>query len=72
MGTAEIAKNKVFCHDCKKEIKIKGKAIENGVMAVYESGDGKLKVFKCRDCFEKSQELKNISPAKFIQELSVI
>lgn len=58
-----IAKNvnnqKTLCHDCGKQIKIEGKEIKNGALLVYENGGEKLKVFKCHDCFGKSQELRN-------------
>ena len=60
MENAKIAnKEKQYCHDCQKEIKIEGKEIKNGVLLEYEAGEKKLLVFKCQDCFEKSQELRN-------------
>ncbi len=53
-------KIKKQCYDCGKKIKVANKEIKNGVMAVYDAGSGrKLTVFKCQDCFQKSQELKN-------------
>jgi len=64
MEFAKIAKNKAICHDCKKKIEIEGKEIKNGKMLVYESGGEKIKIFKCNDCFEKSQELRNYQPCE--------
>ena len=57
-------KEKNHCHDCQKEIKIEGKKIINGKMLVYESGGEKITIFKCNDCFEKSQELRNYQPCE--------
>jgi hypothetical protein len=65
MGSAKNAKNKrVICHDCKREIEVKGSKIKNGVMLVYESGGEKITIFKCKECFEKSRELKNYQPCE--------
>ena len=66
MASAKTAKNeKIFCWDCKKEIKIEGNEIKNGNELVYLKEDGeKMIIFKCRDCFEKSQELKNYQPCE--------
>ena len=57
-------KDKIRCCDCKQEIKISGKEIENGVMLDYMNGADKITVFKCSQCFEKSQELKNFQPCE--------
>jgi len=57
-------KEKIHCRDCQKEIKIEGKKIINGKMLVYESGGEKITIFKCKDCFEKSQELRNYQPCE--------
>jgi len=57
-------KEKIKCCDCKQEIKINGKEIENGVMLDYLNGADKITVFKCHGCFEKSQELKNYQPCE--------
>jgi len=56
--------NKPICHDCKKEIEIKGDEIKNGVILFYENRGEKIKIFKCNDCFSKSQELKNYQPCE--------
>ena len=54
-----LDQEKNFCHDCKKEIKINGEEIKNGVLLVYENGGEKINIFKCQECFSKSKELKN-------------
>jgi len=61
---ATKTKEKIYCHDCQREIKIDGKNIRNGKMLVYENGAEKIKVFKCKDCFEKSKELRNFQPCE--------
>jgi len=33
-------------------------------MLVYESEREKISIFKCKECFEKSQELKNYQPCE--------
>ncbi len=50
---------KCFCHDCKKEIIIKNKNIENGVMLVYRTDDKKINIFKCNQCYKENPGLKN-------------
>lgn len=52
------------CHDCQKNIKIKDKEIKNGTLLVYDNEGEKLTVFKCQNCFSKSQELKNYQPCE--------
>lgn len=47
------------CHDCEKEIKINGEAIENGVSLVYDNAGKKINIFKCNECFEKNKSLNN-------------
>jgi hypothetical protein len=64
MESVKNVKNKTICHDCKKKIEIKDNEIKNGVMLVYESGGEKITIFKCKECFEKSQELKNYQPCE--------
>jgi anaerobic ribonucleoside-triphosphate reductase len=64
MASAKNVKNKAICHDCKKEIEIKENEIKKGAMLVYKSGGEKITIFKCKDCFEKSQELKNYQPCE--------
>jgi len=51
--------DKIHCHDCEKEIEIKGKDIKNGVMLVYDNNGKKIKVFKCNECFKKNPSLTN-------------
>lgn len=56
----ESAKNnKVFCHDCRKEIEIKEGEIKNGHLLRYKSEDQEIEVFKCSDCYKKDPGLKN-------------
>jgi anaerobic ribonucleoside-triphosphate reductase len=47
------------CHDCKKEIKINNKEIENGVYLTYDNNGKKISIFKCNECFEKNKALVN-------------
>lgn len=54
-----ITKDKKYCHDCKEEIKINGKEIENGVLLNYDNDGEKIEVFKCNECFEKNSSLTN-------------
>ena len=61
---ATKTKEKIYCHDCGKEINFDGKKIENGKMLVYESQGEKITVFKCQDCFTKSEELRNYQPCE--------
>lgn len=60
----DVVKDKSFCHDCQKEIKIEGKEILNGVLLFYENKGEKIKVFKCKECFAKSRELRNYQPCE--------
>jgi len=57
-------KEKIYCHDCKKEIKKEGDDIKEGKMLVYENRGEKIIVFKCNQCFENSQELRNYQPCE--------
>ncbi len=65
MEFVKSAKNKI-CHDCQTKIKIEteGKKIKNGKMLVYENEGKKTTIFKCNDCFGKSQELRNYQPCE--------
>ena len=54
-----VKKNKNICHDCQKEIEIKGKEIKNGVLLVYEDGGEKFTIFKCKECFKINPGLTN-------------
>ncbi len=48
------------CHDCKKEIKSdKDGNLLNGLQLVYDLEQEKIKIFKCRECFDKDKSLKN-------------
>jgi anaerobic ribonucleoside-triphosphate reductase len=59
-----INPEKNICHDCKKKIEIENGEIKNGVSLTYETADGKITVFKCSQCFEKSKELRNYQPCE--------
>jgi hypothetical protein len=63
MESVKIVEDNV-CHDCGKEVKINGEAIENGVYLSYENGDEKINVFKCNDCFTKNKALTNFQPCE--------
>ena len=56
--------NNRYCHDCQKKIEVEGKEIKNGVMLAYDNGGEKIMVFKCSDCYKKSQELINYQPCE--------
>ena len=47
------------CHDCGQEITIDNKEIKNGFLLCYKDEGKDFLVFKCRDCFRKSPELRN-------------
>ena len=51
--------DKIYCHDCGKEIEVNGKDIKNGVLLIYDDGEEKIRVFKCHECFKKSSTLTN-------------
>lgn len=48
---------KHYCHDCKKEIKTKGKKLLNGRLLEYDGKEGKIYAFKCNDCYKKDKSL---------------
>lgn len=54
-----VEKDKQFCYDCKKEIKINGQEIENGVLLTYKDNEEKITVLKCNQCYESNPSLKN-------------
>ncbi|MDO8424856.1 MAG: anaerobic ribonucleoside-triphosphate reductase [bacterium] len=60
----QILNKKNICHDCRKEIKIEGEEIKNGVLLAYGNGQEKINIFKCQDCFAESKELKNYQPCE--------
>lgn len=47
------------CYDCHKKIEIDGNEIKNGFLLVYKHQGQDIKVFKCRECFDKFQGLRN-------------
>lgn len=52
-------KDKGYCHDCKKEVRIEEKEIKNGVFLVYKDDSEEFNVFKCNQCFKKDPSLTN-------------
>jgi len=57
--------SKIFCHDCKKELKIdKDKKIENGVRLTYDRNGEKIEIFKCKNCYLEDKSLKNYQPCE--------
>lgn len=60
MENVKDAQNeKLFCHDCKKEIKVKGDEIINGSILVYNDNDEKIHIVKCQTCCESDPALNN-------------
>ncbi len=51
----EIAK----CYDCGKDINIKEREIENGVLLMYEDDSQELFVMKCDKCYKKNPGIEN-------------
>lgn len=51
--------NEAKCHDCKKEIKIEGDEIKNGVMLTYDDNGDMINVFKCNECYAVNPALTN-------------
>jgi len=50
----------MFCHDCKKEIKVDEKEeLIDAVQLKFKDGDKDIFVFKCNDCYAKSPALTN-------------
>jgi anaerobic ribonucleoside-triphosphate reductase len=47
------------CHDCQKEIEEKDGELVNGKQLKYMDGEEEIYVFKCNECYEKSQVLRN-------------
>jgi len=56
---------KIFCHDCKKELKVnENKEIKNGVRLNYKRNGENIEVFKCNNCYLKDKSLKNYQPCE--------
>lgn len=64
MEFAKTVESDKFCHDCGAEIKVDGESIENGVYLKYENTGSFIDVFKCNDCFAKSESLTNFQPCE--------
>jgi len=52
-------KNKLFCHDCGKEIEVENGQIKNGFLLKYNDHGKKIEVFKCNQCYEHDKSLRN-------------
>jgi len=68
MGCAKIVtakkkeaqkRNKSFCHDCGKEVKIEDNEIVGGHLVCYDTEEGRVEIVKCFDCFSKNPSLTN-------------
>ncbi|HOU45930.1 MAG TPA: anaerobic ribonucleoside-triphosphate reductase [Candidatus Pacearchaeota archaeon] len=60
MENAKDAKNDfLFCHDCKKKIKIEGENIIDGAVLVYNDNGEKINIVKCSNCCQKDPALNN-------------
>lgn len=59
MESAKNVSANNHCHDCKKEIKLNGEVIENGVYLNYDNAGEMVGVFKCNDCYDKNKTLTN-------------
>ena len=62
-----IEKNnqKINCHDCQKELEISSeKEIINGKRLVYDNNGEKKEIFKCQECFDKDESLKDYQPCE--------
>lgn len=56
---------KASCHDCHKDVAILGEELQDGaVLLKYDNEGEKITIFKCRDCFQQSQELRNFQPCE--------
>ena len=52
MGNVKNAKNKEYCHNCKK-------IVRDGVLLIYDDNGSKIKVHKCKGCYKKNPGLTN-------------
>lgn len=59
MESVKNAKNKAFCHDCKKEIEFEGNKVKNGLLLSYKDGKEEIMIFKCNDCYKSNPALTN-------------
>ena len=55
---------KINCHDCQKQIEVNEEEIIDGKRLVYDNDGEKKEIFKCKNCFEKDQSLKNYQPCE--------
>ena len=47
------------CHDCGKEIKIVKDVVKNGFILVYDDNGTKIKIAKCKKCYDANKTLTN-------------
>lgn len=59
-----VSKQKIFCWDCKKELKLKNNEIKNGKMLIYDNDGEKIEIFKCDQCFARDRTLKYYQPCE--------
>jgi hypothetical protein len=50
---------KIKCHDCKKEISVKGDQLLDGKILEYQNQDEKIIIAKCDDCYNLNKKLIN-------------
>lgn len=50
---------KNFCYDCKEDIEVENNSIKNGVFLIYDDCGEKIKVMKCKNCYDKNKALGN-------------
>ncbi len=53
-----------ICFDCQKEIQEENGELLNGKQLKYKNGEKDIYIFKCNECFEKSQALTNYQPTE--------
>jgi anaerobic ribonucleoside-triphosphate reductase len=59
VSVKNVKRDKNYCHDCKKEVRIERKEVKNGVYLVYKDDSEEFNVFKCSQCFKKNPSLTN-------------
>jgi len=65
MESEKSAKNnKILCHDCQKEIKLKDKKILNGFLLAFKHNGNKIEIYKCKECYAENKSLANFQPCE--------
>jgi len=57
--STKTTKKKYYCHDCKREIEIRGEEIKNGALLCYDDNGEKIKILKCSKCYQNNLSLSN-------------